>query len=123
MYSIITILAVIVGILLGAIVLIQNPKGGGLNSSFGGVGQQLLGARRSTDVVEKTTWGLAAGLLFLCLISVAFIDKKAVNKSEVQKSEVEEMVAKTPVTPPVQGGMGNQPAAAQPAQSAAQPQP
>lgn len=121
MYSIITILAVIVGILLGAIVLIQNPKGGGLNSSFGGVGQQLLGARRSTDVVEKTTWGLAAGLLFLCLISVAFIDKKTVQKSEVQKSEVEEMVAKNPVAVPSQGGMGNQPA--QPAQPAAQPQP
>ena len=55
MYAFVTILIVVVCVLLGAVVLIQNPKGGGLSSSFGGVGQQLLGARRSTDIVEKLT--------------------------------------------------------------------
>ena len=97
MYAFITILIVIVCVLLGCVVLIQNPKGGGLSSSFGGVGQQLLGARRSTDVVEKLTWGFAFALIFLCLSSTFFVDKKAMNKKEqVQKSVVETNMGNMP---------------------------
>lgn len=93
MYAFVTILIVVVCVLLGAVVLIQNPKGGGLSSSFGGVGQQLLGARRSTDIVEKLTWGFAIGLIVLCLSTSFFIDKKSVKKEAVQKSEIEQMEA------------------------------
>jgi preprotein translocase subunit SecG len=117
MYTLITILAIVVCVLLGAVVLIQNPKGGGLSSSFGGVGQQLLGARRSTDIVEKLTWGFAVALLFLCLSASFFVDKKgAAKKDQLPKSEVEQMQMKTPF----QGGMPAQtaPANGQPAQPA-----
>ena len=93
MYAFVTILIIVVCVLLGAVVLIQNPKGGGLSSSFGGVGQQLLGARRSTDVVEKLTWGFAVGLIVLCLSTSFFVDKKTVKKEAVQKSEIEQMEA------------------------------
>jgi len=92
MYTVITILIVLVCVLLGAVVLIQNPKGGGLNASFGGVGQQLLGARRSTDVVEKMTWGFAMALIVLCLSTAFFVDKHATAKKEAtQASEIEMM--------------------------------
>ncbi len=107
MYAFVTILIVVVCVLLGAVVLIQNPKGGGLSSSFGGVGQQLLGARRSTDIVEKLTWGFAIGLIVLCLSTSFFVDKKSVKKEAVQKSEIEQMEAtkgggfKQPVQQPV----------------------
>ena len=87
----VTILIILVCVLLGLVVLIQNPKGGGLNASFGGVGQQLLGARRSTDVVEKSTWGFAAALLILCFSTAFFIDKKTTKKDVLPKSEVEMM--------------------------------
>ena len=91
MYLFITILIIIVCVLLGAVVLIQNPKGGGVSASFGGVSQQLLGARRSTDVVEKLTWGLAFALIFLCLATTVFVPKKSANQKEaVQKSEIEQ---------------------------------
>ena len=93
MYAFVTILIIVICVLLGAVVLIQNPKGGGLSSSFGGVGQQLLGARRSTDVVEKLTWGFAVGLIVLCLSTSFFVDKKTVKKEAVQKSEIEQMEA------------------------------
>src|SRR5580704_8309902 len=120
MYAFITILIVIVCALLGLVVLIQNPKGGGLNATFGGVGQQLLGARRSTDVVEKLTWGFAAALIFLCLSSSFFVDKKALaKKEEVQKSEIEKNVASQPFS-----GGGNFPAPTQqPTQPGPQQQP
>ena len=55
--------------LMGA-VLIQNPKGGGIDATFGGQAQQLFGAARSTDFIEKATWVLAGVLLVLCIVAV-----------------------------------------------------
>jgi preprotein translocase subunit SecG len=75
MYEVITILILLVCVLLGAIVLIQNPKGGGLSSTFGQAGNQLLGFQRSTDIVEKWTWGLLVALLALTLMTSAFIER------------------------------------------------
>lgn len=66
------ILIIIVCVVLGLIVLIQNPKGGGLSGTFGGVGNQFMGVKQTTDVLEKGTW-LFAGLIgLLCIVSVLF---------------------------------------------------
>ena len=46
--------------------LVQNPKGGGLNSEFGSA-VQLGGAKRATDILEKGTWGLAIAIAVICL--------------------------------------------------------
>lgn len=48
-------------------VLVQNPKGGGLNSEFGSA-VQLGGAKRATDILEKGTWGIAVVIAVVCLI-------------------------------------------------------
>ena len=48
--------------------MIQNPKGGGLSSAFGG-GNQIMGARKTSDFLEKTTWTLAIVLVSLALLS------------------------------------------------------
>ncbi|UKN03295.1 preprotein translocase subunit SecG [Paracrocinitomix mangrovi] len=77
MDSLLTILVIIgcVGLIL--FVLIQNPKGGGLNSEFGSA-VQLGGAKRATDILEKGTWGLAIGIALICLVWV----KPANNSTE-----------------------------------------
>ena len=54
------ILIVVTCAALAFFVLIQNPKGGGLAGSFGGLGNQMMGAKQSTDVVEKGTWVCAS---------------------------------------------------------------
>ena len=77
MYVFITILIIIICIFLALIVLIQNPKGGGVSASFGGASQQIFGASRTTDVVEKTTWTLAILLLTFSVCSAFFIPKGA----------------------------------------------
>jgi preprotein translocase subunit SecG len=64
------------------IVLIQNPKGGGLASSFGGFGNQIMGVKQTTDVLEKCTWYFAAVVGILCLISPAFIPKDGGSSSK-----------------------------------------
>ena len=69
------ILVIIASVILGMIVLIQNPKGGGLSSSFGGFGNQIMGVKQTTDVLEKGTWLFAAIVGILCVISPAFIPK------------------------------------------------
>lgn len=68
MQTIFTILIIIVCVLLILVVLIQNSKGGGISSNFSAA-NQIMGARRGTDVVEKATWTLAILLLVLSLLS------------------------------------------------------
>ena len=60
-------LIILICIFLSLIVLVQNSKGGGLSSSFGG-GNQIMGVKKTADVLEKTTWVLAVVLVALCLI-------------------------------------------------------
>ena len=57
-----------------AVVLIQNPKGGGVDSTFGGSSaNQMFGAAKSTEFIEKLTWGLAASLFILCIITAIVV--------------------------------------------------
>jgi preprotein translocase subunit SecG len=65
-----TILIAAVAFFLIAAVLIQNPKGGGVDSTFGGAqANQMFGAARSADLIEKITWGLAITLFVLCILA------------------------------------------------------
>ena len=75
MYTLITILLSITCILLILIVLVQNSKGGGLASNFQ-ASNQIMGVRKTTDFLEKATWGLAGALLFLSIIGVGFIPRE-----------------------------------------------
>jgi len=67
------ILIVIACFILGLVVLIQNPKGGGLSGSIGGFSNQLMGVKQTTDVLEKGTWIFSAVIGVLCIISTAFL--------------------------------------------------
>jgi preprotein translocase subunit SecG len=73
MLKILTILIALVCVLLMAVILIQNPKGGGVDSTFGGASaNQMFGAARSVDFIEKLTWGLAATMFALCIFASFF---------------------------------------------------
>jgi len=78
MVNLLTILTGVVCLLLMLVVLVQNPKGGGIDSTFGGSqANQMLGASRSTDVIEKITWGLAAALFILCVLTALAVGSQA----------------------------------------------
>jgi len=66
MQTFLIVLIILTSILLAFIVLIQNPKGGGLSSGFAG-SSNLMGVQRTGDFLEKGTWGLAIGLMVFCL--------------------------------------------------------
>ena len=58
MYLLFVVLIVLAAILMCFVVLVQNSKGGGLSSSFAS-SNQIMGVRKTTDFIEKLTWGLA----------------------------------------------------------------
>ena len=74
MLTAMTVLIGMVGVLLMGAVLIQNPKGGGVDATFGGSqANQMFGAAKSTDFIEKITWYLAAALFILCIVTALMV--------------------------------------------------
>ncbi len=68
------ILIILACIVLSLVVLVQNPKGGGLAGNIGGFSNQFMGVKQTTDVLEKGTWIFAAVIAVLCITSTFFID-------------------------------------------------
>lgn len=83
MITFLTILTALVCVMLMLVVLIQNPKGGGLDSTFGGSGaNQMFGAAKSTDLIEKITWGLAIALFVLCIVTAIIVNSGSVASGD-----------------------------------------
>ena len=99
MATLFTILIAVIATLLVIVVLAQNPKGGGLNSAFGNsqAANQILGAANSTDILEKVTWGLAAGVLVLSL-GMATLFKGSSTGIPTTTIETTETTTTTPPT-------------------------
>ncbi|MEX0810979.1 MAG: preprotein translocase subunit SecG [Chitinophagales bacterium] len=91
MYVFLTVIMIIICVLLIAVVLIQNPKGGGLGAGFGGSTSQIMGVKRTSDFLEKSTWSLVIGLLVLSLASGFFIPDSNMKKQQ-EKSAIEDKV-------------------------------
>ena len=91
------VLIILASIILGVIVLIQNPKGGGLSSSLGGFSNQLMGVKQTTDVLEKGTWLFAAIIGVLCITSTLFIPKTGGTNSN--ENLINEAPVGTPLAP------------------------
>ena len=77
------ILIILACVILGLIVLVQNPKGGGLAGNVGGFSNQLMGVKQTTDVLEKGTWVLAVVVGLLCLFSAVFVPKVSASNTRV----------------------------------------
>lgn len=72
------ILILISAILLILVVLAQNPKGGGLSSQFGGSGaSNIIGVKKTSDLLEKLTWGLAIAIVVLSLGSKTLMNSQS----------------------------------------------
>ncbi len=92
------ILIILASVILGLIVLIQNPKGGGLAGNIAGFSTQFMGVKQTTDVLEKGTWLFAAIIAILSLTSTVFISKTASGEDKTEK--VNPNAATQPQQPP-----------------------
>ncbi|HBB93453.1 MAG: preprotein translocase subunit SecG [Bacteroidetes bacterium GWF2_49_14] len=86
MYIFFSVLILVVCVLLGLIVLVQNSKGGGLAANFS-ASTQIMGVRKTNDFLEKATWSLAIALFVLCLAASISIPKgdNVSNRSAIEE--------------------------------------
>ena len=61
MTTLFIVLVVLASVILGLIVLVQNPKGGGLTGNIAGFSNQFMGVKQTTDVLERGTWIFISG--------------------------------------------------------------
>ena len=86
---------IIVCVVLIFFVLIQAPKGRGLDSGMGGAAaNQLLGASQSADIVERITWGLAAGVAAICLVVALMVAPKSATQAKAPQTQQQQAPAK-----------------------------
>ena len=100
MTTLFIILIIIACIVLSLIVLVQNPKGGGLAGNVAGFSNQFMGVKQTTDVLEKGTWIFAAIVAILCIASTFFIDGGQQTQNNLDK-------VGTPIQTQSQKGAGN----------------
>ena len=84
MYTLFVVFIVVAALLMIGIVLIQESKGGGLASQFSGY-NQIGGVRKTTDFIEKTTWGLAAAMVVLS-VACAYVAPGASSTGSVMEN-------------------------------------
>jgi preprotein translocase subunit SecG len=120
MFTLLTILIIVACVLLIFVVLIQNPKGGGVASNFSS-SNQIMGVKRTSEAVEKATWILAVAVMVFALATNFFIPSIGGDESEGgSKSIIQDRIENAAAPAPAQ----QQPAgpAQQPQQQGAQPE-
>lgn len=88
-FVILVCLIVVAAVLMCFIVLIQNSKGGGLAAGFAS-SNQIMGVRKTTDVLEKATWGLAAFMVVVSVISAYALPTAGQSDSVILKEAQKE---------------------------------
>jgi preprotein translocase subunit SecG len=99
MVTLYVIVLILASVILGLIVLVQNPKGGGLAGNIAGFSNQFMGVKQTTDVLEKGTWIFAAVIGVLCLFSTFFIPKSSSGVEDKTKDVGTSVPASSPQTP------------------------
>src|SRR5437764_6715599 len=92
------ILVLLACVILSLIVLVQNPKGGGLAGNIAGFSTQFMGVKQTTDVLEKGTWIFAALIAILCLFSGFFLRSSTSVRETIVRPNASQS-APAPLTP------------------------
>ncbi len=100
MYIFLTVLIVIAAILLILLVMVQNSKGGGLAAGFAS-GNQVMGAPRTADFLEKATWTLIGVIVVLSIIAVGVYEgnRQSTTPESQIVEQVEEAASALPTAP------------------------
>ena len=69
--------------ILGFIILVQNPKGGGLAGNIAGFSNQFMGVKQTNDVLERGTWIFSGAIALLCVFSSFFMTSSGGNDNDI----------------------------------------
>jgi preprotein translocase subunit SecG len=99
MFTLLISLIVLFSALLIVLILVQNPKGGGISGEFSSSGAtQMFGVQKTGDLVEQLTWGFSIAILILVLVTNFTISSGTADT--VQSINVEKAATKTVPTAP-----------------------
>ncbi len=88
-FTLFMVLIMVACVLLVIVVMAQNPKGGGLSSTFGGNSSAQFGVQRTNDFMEKATWSLGGVIIVLILLSVVMTGKPNNPTPQAPKTKTE----------------------------------
>lgn len=106
-------LIIVLAVMLVLVVLAQDSKSGAMSSNFGAT--QLMGVKRTGDILEKLTWGFMIAIMVISvgshfLLGTGTTSAEAPRSANVQKAmEFSQPAPKQNAAPAAQG---TQPAAA-----------
>ena len=83
------IIVILASVILSLIVLVQNPKGGGLAGNIAGFSSQFMGVKQTNDVLERGTWIFAAVIGVLCIFSTFFIPGSHAPRSQTPTEQTQ----------------------------------
>jgi preprotein translocase subunit SecG len=112
MYGLIIGIILFISVLLVLVVLVQNPKGGGLASGFSS-SNQIMGVKRTADFIEKATWGFAGAIMVLSILATMFINRNKGTSTQTRIQDVEnaiptDQMPSYPTNVPEEDAEGNQ---------------
>ena len=97
MYTLVIALIILFAVLLVLVILAQNSKGGGLTSQFGGSSaSNIMGVKKTGDLLEKLTWGFIIAIMVLSLSTNFITPKRGGSTNEILDRAGEQ----APVTAP-----------------------
>lgn len=89
--TVLIILAMVASVLLVLVVLAQNAKGGGLSSQFGGSGaSNLIGVKKTGDILERLTWAFAVAIMAFSL-GANLLDNSTGSDEILEKVKTEKL--------------------------------
>ncbi len=90
-------LIILLSVLLVLVILAQNSKGGGLTSQFGGSSaSNIIGVKKTGDLLEKLTWGFVIAIMALCLTTNFITPDQGGSTNDILERAGEQ----APVNPP-----------------------
>lgn len=99
MYTLVISLIIFFAVLLVLVILAQNAKGGGLTSQFGGSSaSNIIGVKKTGDLLEKLTWSFVIAIMVLSLSTSFITPNNQVPTNEILE-RAGEQAAPGPVMP------------------------
>lgn len=100
MYVLVISLIVFLAVLLVLVILAQNSKGGGLTSQFGGsAASNIIGVKKTGDLLEKLTWGFIIAIIVLSLSTNFIAPTSSGASNEIFDKAAEQAPAQTAPAP------------------------
>lgn len=101
--NVLIVVALLASVMLILVVVVQKSKGGGLASGFASA-NNIVGAHKSTDMLEKLTWWFFGSVAVLCVVVSMFLFSGGSHANDGLQNAIERQAAEQ--APAVSPGFG-----------------